>query len=84
MCQIHFKGRTPPKCDIPFRIDSQVKDDYSSASQCSPSELLKLERQYGTPFRLLHGEIQHVTTRSRPDLAYAAHRNGVSKAFNVL
>ena len=57
MCHSYFKGRTPTRCDIPFRTDSQVEDDYASASQCLPSDLLKLERQYGAPFRSLHGEV---------------------------
>ena len=81
MCHSYFKGRTPTKCDIPFRTDSQVEDDYASASQCSPSDLLKLERQHGAPFRSLHGEVQHVATQSRPDIAYAAHRNGMFQSF---
>ena len=84
MCQSYFKGRTPPKCDIPFRADSQVKDDHTSASQCSPSQLLKLEYQCGAPFRSLHGKIQYAPTQSRPDLAHATPRNVVSKVFNVL
>ena len=81
MCQSHFKGRVPPKCDIPFRAHIQVEDYCASTSQCSLSELLKLECQHGAPFRSLCGEIQHVTTQSRPDLACAANRNGLFQSF---
>ena len=42
---------------------------------------MKLERQHGDPFRSLHGEVQHVTIQSRPDLAYASHRNGMFQSF---
>ena len=50
MCQSHFKRRAPPKCDVLFKVDSKVEDDHASASQCSPSELLKLECQHRCPF----------------------------------
>ena len=44
MCKNYFKGRIPPKCDIPFMMDIKVEDKYATAIPCSKEELDKLEK----------------------------------------
>ena len=75
-CSNYLKDRTPPKCDMTFRIDPQAEDDNANIVPCSGECLKKFERQHSVSFRTLNGETQHVTTQSSPDLACATHRNG--------
>ena len=81
MCNNYFKDRPPPKCDLPFRTDPQVENDCVTAITYSTEKLNKLELLCGASFRSLYGEIQHITTQSRPDLAHAAHRNGTFQSY---
>jgi len=44
VCKSYFKGRIPPKCDIPFRTNGKVEDEYVAAIPATAPELLKLEK----------------------------------------
>ena len=65
------------KVHTPLRTDRQFDDDIYLSLPASKEELQHLAQEYGGSFLQLFGEINHIASASRLDLANAVNRLGV-------
>ena len=77
MYKNYFQGRTLIKCDISFKMDNSIKDEFIIAKPYSPEDLKKLESQYGCKYRSIYSKIQHIQVQSHLNIACAANRLGI-------
>ena len=63
--------------NTPLRSDRQFNDEVATSIPATPSELKKLEIEFGFKYSSLYGALLHVSSSSRPDLSNAINRLGV-------
>ena len=77
MVEPHFpKGSSFTRTDTPFRTDKSYEAERLDAIPATPAELKSLEKEYGSSFATLYGQLLHVATITRPDISYAMMRLG--------
>ena len=47
--KLYFKERTPPKCNILFRMDTKVGNEHAVALPASSAKLIKLKNSVDNP-----------------------------------
>ena len=47
MTKNYFKKRMPTRCDVPFRTNIRIEDNYATASLSEANDINNLELQHG-------------------------------------
>ena len=67
-------GTHVPKTDTPLRSDRKFREEIYNSTPATPAELKVLEKKFGFKYGTVYGELIHISTWSRPDLANVMNR----------
>ena len=77
MVEKHFGSSfTPSKMATPLLTDKQFDKDIMDDKPADVKELKRLEKQFGSLYLSLYGDVQHVSVASQPDLSNVMNRLG--------